>query len=165
MAPVMSQTAQYRFRVTHCDDVEVTSEGDLIALQLQSVAGRPHSLLRSSAESIARDNSGLSLSVRRTRRFPTPHFVIAKASELRATVRCTHPLRLRYQITLVRGASWEFHMPLFRARFSGSSNHGGSLEVRMLRENLWDLLVAVDHNSSELLAAVACVQRARWQST
>jgi hypothetical protein len=160
----MSQTAQYRFRVTHSDDVEVTSEGDMIALQLHSVPGRPHSLWRSSAECIATDHRGLSLSVQRTRRFPKPCFVIAKESKLRATVQCTHPLRLRYQITLVGGATWMFHMPLFCARFSGSSSHDGSLQVRMLRENLWDLLVDVDHNSSELLAAVACIQRARWQS-
>jgi hypothetical protein len=76
-----------------------------------------------------------------------------------------HLLRTRYEINLVGGATWVFRMPLFRAELSGSSSQGGSLYVRVWRENLWDLLVDVDQSSLEMLAAIACILLARWQST
>lgn len=161
----VSESTQYRFRVTPSDDVEVTSEGDIVALQLRSVSGPPLTVWRSLKEWVATDSSGHSRLVRRTRRLPAPHFVIAKGSETLATIQCTHLLRTRYEIKLMGGATWVFLMPLFRADFSGSSSQGGSLHVRMWRENLWDLLVDVDQNSLEMLAAIACILLARWRST
>ena len=162
----MLERGQYRFRITHSDDVEVTSNGDTLALRLQSVPDQRHSLWRSSTECVATVSGGLSpLSIRRIRRFPVPRFFIASGSERRATIQCTHPLRSRYRISLACGTTWVFHMPLFRARFYGSSTQAGSVHVRAIRENLWEVLLHVDQNSSDLLAAVACIQRARWLST
>ncbi len=34
----MSESTQYRFRVTQSDDVEVTSEGEILELQLRSIS-------------------------------------------------------------------------------------------------------------------------------
>jgi len=161
----MSESAQYRMRVTKSDDVEVTSEGDIVALQLRSLSGPPLTVWCSPKEWVATDYSGHSRSVRRIRRFPAPHFVIAQGPETLATIQCTHLLRTRYEINLVGGATWVFCMPLFRTRFLGSCSQGGSLYVRMCRENLWDLLVDVDQNSPLMLAALACILLARWQST
>jgi len=161
----MSESTQYRVRVTQSDDVEVTFEGDILALQLRSLSGPPLTVWRSPKEWVATDYSGHSRSVRRIRRFPAPHFVIAQGPETLATIQCTHLLRTRYEINLVGGATWVFCMPLFRTRFLGSCSQGGSLYVRMCRENLWDLLVDVDQNSPVMLAALACILLARWQST
>ena len=161
----MSESTQYRFRITQSDDVEVTSEGDLLALQLRSVSGPPLTVWRSPKEWVATDCRGHSRSVRRTRRFPAPHFVIAKGSETLATIQCMHLLRTRYEINLVGGATWVFRMPLFPADHSGSSIQGRSLYVRAWRENLWDLFIDVDQSSLEMLTTIACIFLARWQST
>ena len=104
----MSESAQYRMRVTKSDDVEVTSEGDIVALQLRSLSGPPLTVWCSPKEWVATDYSGHSRSVRRIRRFPAPHFVIAQGPETLATIQCTHLLRTRYEINLVGGATWVF---------------------------------------------------------
>ncbi len=161
----MSESTQYRFRVMQSDDVEVTSEGEILELQLRSVSPRSLMVWRSPKEWVATDCNGHTSSVRRTRRFPVPKFVIAKGSETLATIQCTHLLRTRYVISVAGGATWEFRMPLFRAHYSGSSIQGRSLYVRMWQENLWDLLVEVDQSSLEMLTAIACILLARWQST
>jgi hypothetical protein len=120
---------------------------------------------RSPKEWVATDCNGQTRSVRRTRRFPVPQFVIAKGSETVATIQCTDLLRTRYVISLAGGATWVFRMPLFRADYSGSSIQGRSLYVRVWRQNLWDLFVDVDQISLEMLTAIACIFLARWQST
>ncbi|HEY0765418.1 MAG TPA: hypothetical protein VGD61_23775 [Pyrinomonadaceae bacterium] len=159
----MSESTQYRFRVTQSDDVEVTSEGEIVELQLRSVSPLP--VIVSPKEWIATDRSGQTRSVRRTRRFPVPQFVIAKGSETLATIQCTHLLRTRYVISLTGGATWVFRIPLFRAYHSGSSIQGHSLFVKEWRKNLWDLFVDVDQSSLEMLTAIACIFLARWRST
>ena len=161
----MSESTQYRFRITRSDDVEVTSEGEILRLQLRSVSPLPLMVWRSPKEWVATDCNGHTRSVRRMRRFPVPQFVIAKGSETLATIQCTHLLRTRYVISLACGVSWVFRMPLFRADHSGSSIQGRSLYVRAWRENLWDLFVDVDESSLEMLTAIACIFLARWQST
>lgn len=161
----MSESTQYRFRVTQSDDVEVTSEGEILELKLRSVSPLPLMVWRSPKEWVATDCNGHTRSVQRTRRFPVPQFVIAKGSETVATIQCTHLLRTRYVISLAGGATWVFRMPLFRADYSGSSIQGRSLYVRAWRENLWDLFVDVDQSSLEMHAAIACIFLARWQST
>jgi hypothetical protein len=161
----MSESIQYRFRVTQSDDVEVTSKGDILELQLRSLSGPPLTAWGTSKAWVATDCGGHSRSVRRTRRFPVPHFVIARGSETLATIRCTKLLRTRYEITLFGGVTWVFLVPLFRAEYSGSSTQGRSLYVRAWRENLWDVFVDVDQGSSEMLAAIACILLAHWQST
>src|ERR1044072_8042083 len=159
----MSESTQYRFRVTQSDDVEVTSEGEILELKLRSVS--PPKVWRSPKEWVVTDCNGHTRSVQRTRRFPVPQFVIAKGAETVATIQCTHLLRTRYVISLAGGATWVFRMPLFRAHYSGSSIQGRSLYVRAWRENLWDLLVDVDQSSLEMHTAIACIFLARWQST
>ena len=161
----MSEGTLYRFRVTQSDDVEVTSEGEILELKLRSVSPLPLKMWRSPKEWVATDRNGHTRLVRRTRRFAVPQFVIAKGSETVATVQCTHLLRTRYIISLAGGPTWVFRMPLFRADYSGSSIQGRSLYVRAWRENLWDLFVDVEQSSLELLTAIACIFLARWQST
>ena len=161
----MSESTQYRFRVTQSEDVEVTSEGEILELQLRSVTPVPLMVWSSPKEWVATDCNGYTRSVRRTRRFPAPQFAIAKGSETLATIQCTHLLRTRYVINLADGASWVFRMPLFRADYLGSSSQGRSLYVSAWRENLWDLFVDVDQSSQDLLTAIACIFLARWQST
>ena len=161
----MSETTQYRFRVTRSDDVEVTSEGEILELQLSSGLPPPLLVGLCPKEWVATDCHGHTRSVRRTRRFPVPQFVIAKGSETVATIQCTHLLRIRYVISLAGGATWVFRIPLFRADFWGSSIQARSLYVSMWRENLWDLFIDVDQSSLEMLTAIACIFLARWQST
>ena len=160
----MSESTQDRFRVTQSDAVEVTSEGEILLLQLRSVTPTTHGVAFS--DRVGRqDCNGHTRSVRRTRRFPVPQFVIAKGSQTLATIQCTHLLRTRYVISLVGGATRVFRMPLFRADHSGSSIQGRSLYVRAWRQNLWDVFVDVDQSSLEMLTAIACIFLARWQST
>jgi hypothetical protein len=109
----MSETTQYRFRVTQSGDVEVTSEGETLELQLRSVSTLPLKVWRSPKEWVATGCNGHTRSVRRSRRFPVPQFVIANGSETLATIQCTHLLRTRYVISLAGGATWVFRMPLF----------------------------------------------------
>ena len=161
----MSETTQYRFRVTRSDDVEVTSEGEILELQLRSLSPPPLIVGLSPKEWVATDCNGHTRSVRRTRRFPVPQFVIAKGSETLATIECIDLLRTRYVISLAGGATWVFCMPLFRANHLGSSIQGRSLYVKAWRKNLWDLFVDVDQSSVELLTAIACIFLAQWQST
>lgn len=152
----------YLFRITPSDGVDVMSDPDTLALRLEPDAYERRRLWRASSDSIA--TAASPLSIRRTRRFPVPQFVISREMEQRATVQCVHPLRIRYRISPAKGVTWLFQMPLFRARFSGSSSAAGSLKVRVIRENLWDALLDADDDSAELLAAIACIQLARWQS-
>lgn len=160
----MSESTQYRFRVTQSDDVEVTSEGEILELQLRSVSSTTHGVAFS--ERVGRHGSQWSYPFSATDApISFPQFVIAKGSETLATIQCTHLLRTRYVISVAGGATWVFRMPLFRAHYSGSSIQGCSLYVRMWQENLWDLLVDVDQSSLEMLTAIACIFLARWQST
>ena len=161
----MSESTQYRFRVTKSDDVEVTSEGETVELQLRLVSPLPLMAWHSPKEWVATDRNGHIRSVRRTRRFPVPQFVIANGAETVATIQCAHLLRTRYVISLAGGATWVFRMPLFRANHWGSSIQGRSLYVKVWRQNLWDLFVDLDQSSLEMLTAIACIFLARWQST
>ena len=161
----MSESTQYRFRVTQSDDVEVTSEGEILALTLRSVSPLSFKVWRTAKEWVVTDCNDHTRSVRRTRRFPVPQFVIAKGTETLATIQCTHLLRTRYVISLEGGATWVFRKPLFRADHSGSSIQGRSLYVKAWRKNLWDLFVDVDQSSVEMLTAIACIFLAQWQST
>ena len=99
----MSESTQYRFRVTQSDNVEVTSEGEILELQLRSVSPLPLMAWHSPKEWVATDRNGHIGSVRRTRRFPVPQFVIAKGSQTLATIQCTHLPRTRYVISLAGG--------------------------------------------------------------
>ncbi len=161
----MSESTQYRFRVTQSDDVEVTSEREIVELKLRPVSPRRLKVWRYPKEWVATDCDGQTRFVRRTRRFPVPQFVIVNGSETLATIHCTHLLRTRYVISLAGGATWVFRMPLFRADHAGSSIQGRSLYVKVYRENLWDLFVDVEQSSMEMLTAIACIFLARWQST
>lgn len=162
----MTESTQYRFWVPpYTGDVEVTSEGEILELQLRSVSPPSLMVWRSPKEWVATDCNGQTRSVRRTRRFPVPQFVIAKGSETLATIQCSDLLRTRYVISLPGGATWVFRMPLFRADHSGSSIEGRSLYVKAWRKNFWGLFIDVDQSSPEMLAAIACIFLAQWEST
>ena len=77
----MSESTQYRFWVTQSEGVEVTSEGEILELQLRSLSPVPLMVWHSPKEWVATDCNGHTRSVRRTRRFPVPQFVIGNGCD------------------------------------------------------------------------------------
>lgn len=105
------------------------------------------------------------LELGRLSRQPYGRFEMVSDAAVIGGVDCVNLLRTRYRISLLVGQCWSFHMPLFSAAFRATTESGESVQVRMLRENMWTALVPAVSELPQLLAALALILSSRWTSS
>jgi hypothetical protein len=99
------------------------------------------------------------LRVKRSRRFPHARFAVSKNGLPICVVKQRSVFRTKYSIEFQSSTKWLFRMPLFSMNYSGISEDGGIIHVRIRSHQLWYVRIEPDCAMPELLGVIAFLHR------
>jgi len=99
--------------------------------------------------------------VKRKRSFLFSKFEMVENDSTICTIKQKSIFRNKYTLEFTNGQKWIFRMPLFTVNFSGISEAGEKVRVRLWAHEVWYVLIDVAADSPQLVAALAFIHRER----
>jgi hypothetical protein len=77
------------------------------------------------------------------------------------TIKLRSILRNKYSFDFANGQRWVFRVPLFTVNFSGVSETGEKIRVRLRSHNIWYVIIDAKADNPKLVAVLAFIHRER----
>jgi hypothetical protein len=99
--------------------------------------------------------------IKRVGRLPHARFAMFEHGEPICIIQQRSPLRNRYILKFANGPIWKIRLPLFTVFFSGDSDAGSNIRIRLWSHNCWLMQITPATVSPHLVAAIAFLHRER----
>lgn len=99
--------------------------------------------------------------IKRVGRLPHARFAMFEHGEPICIIQQRSPLRNRYILKFANGPIWKIRLPLFTVFFSGDSDDGCNIRIRLWSHNCWLMQISPATLPPHLIAAIAFLHRER----
>lgn len=158
------EAGKYCFRCSYEGNGEIYNSNGEIVWRVKTLHRRPHypyGLFRLPDFVVYDKADKECCRVKLERKWALAQFVMIENGLPVCTIRQRSILRNKFTLDFTNGQKWIFHEPLFAVNFSGLSETGEKIRVRLWSHNVWYAQVDAKIDSPQLGAALAFIHRER----